>query len=350
MADNKKQIPSRYKWIFDKAIECHLDILEDKPLLISKYYIEALKKLLTIFKYTKIPKTISKRTLELFILGGYAKIFRFKNEWYCGCGGFSGVNTYDYIPISATLTNTYLNYSKTLEVVTPFNKDDINESNIEKYCFIIPNDELYSGLLVEASYYARMQVECDLTIAMILYNMRVPVLSVANDDTTKNAFDLFKDDIVNGRFGVSFRGNKLFDALKTLPYNNQHLGALKEVIECKQYLKATFENNIGLNANYNMKREKLNDDEIALNDDNLLPNIDDMNDNRKKGYELLNEVSKRIYGETTIEFERNSSWKNRQDEIEIEFKKQEAEIEEIANTSNENEVTNNDISNETDNE
>lgn len=334
MKDNKK-IPSRYNWIFKTAhSECNFDILEDKRLLMSKFYAEGLKKLLMMFKYPTIPKTISKRSLEMFILDGYAKIFRYKDNWYCGVGSMSGVLSYDFKPISATLVNTFLDYSKTLTNVTPLNVDEINESSIEDYCFIIPNDPLYYGMTTELSFYARMQTECVLTIKMILYNMRVPVISVANDDTTKEAFNEFTNQIINGDFASAFRGTKLFDALKTLPYNNQHLGMLKEVIECMQYLKATFENNIGLNANYNMKRESLNDDEISLNDDNLTPTIDEMKESRDEAYKLLNDVSERLFGEKVIEFEFASAWANRQKEIELEFEKQEAEIDSMENQDN----------------
>ena len=202
MSKNKTKIPSRYNWIFKGGYdECAFDILDDKPMLVQKYYVEGLKKILTMFDYKKIPRTISKRTLEMFIIQGYAKIVRYKGEWYCCVGSMSGVLTSDYVPLSSTLTNTYLNYSAQLENVTPFNVDNITEDNIEKYCFIIPNDELFFGLNVDISHYARLQTECDLTIKMILYNMRVPVVSVANDDTTKTAFTTFVKDIENGSFG-----------------------------------------------------------------------------------------------------------------------------------------------------
>ena len=156
--------------------------------------------------------------------------------------------------------------------------------------------------------------------------MRIPTIAVTNDDTTKTAFDTFMNNIANGEIATALNGTKLFDALKGVPYNNQHLGMLKEVIECKQYLKASFENSIGLNANYNMKRESLNDDEIALNDDNLLPNVDEMKRSRERGYDLLNYVSKKLYNENVIEFDLYSSWKNKQKEIEIEFEQQKQEI------------------------
>lgn len=316
-------IPSRYQWIFKDNHSVNFDVLDDKKVITSMYYADGLKKLLTMFKYTKIPKTISQRTIELFILDGYAKIFRYKNNWYCGVGSMSGVLSSDYIPISSVLTNTYLSYSKTLENATILNKDDITEKNIENYCFIIPNDDLFFGVNTALSHYATLQTECDLTIKMILYNMRIPVVAVANDGDTKNAFDVYIDDVKNGKMSSALNGTKLFDALKGVPYNNQHLGMLKEVIECKQYLKASFENSIGLNANYNMKRESLNDDEIALNDDNLLPPIDEMYNNRVNGFDIINDVSERLFGEKVFEFDFNSAWKNRKKEIEIEFKTQE---------------------------
>lgn len=325
--EDKKAIPSRYQWIFKDLGSCNFDILEDKQSIVAMYYADGLKKLLTMFKYTTIPKTISQRTIELFILDGYAKIFRYKDEWYCGVGSMSGVLTSDYLPLSSTLTNTYLSYSKQLENVTMLNKDKITKDNIENYCFIISNDDLFFGVNSALSHYARLQTECDLTIKMILYNMRIPTIAVANDDTTKTAFDTFMENIASGDTGQALQGTKLFDALKGVPYNNQHLGMLKEVIECKQYLKATFENKIGLNANYNMKRESLNGDEIALNDDNLLPNVDEMKRCRDNGFDLINEVSQRLFGEKVFEFDLYSAWKNRQKEIQIEFEQQKQGVE-----------------------
>lgn len=324
--NEKKKIPSRYNWIFKDLGSCNFDILEDKRSIIAMYYADGLKKLLTMFKYTTIPKTISPRTIELFVLDGYAKIFRFNENWYCAVGSMSGVLTSDYLPLSSTLTNTYLNYSKTLENVTELNKDDITKDNIEKYCFIIPNDDLFFGVNSALSHYARLQTECDLTIKTILYNMRVPMIAIANDDPTKTAFDNYMKSIANGDISTALNGTKLFDALKGVPYNNQHLGMLKEVIECKQYLKASFENSIGLNANYNMKRESLNNDEIALNDDNLLPNVDEMKRCRENGYEIINYVSQKLFNEKVFEFDLYSAWKNRQKEIQLEFEQQKTEV------------------------
>lgn len=317
------RIPSRYDWIFDNTIGYGKNlVIDDKGRLISKFFVDALRKILTMFRYTKLPKNINKRTLELFILGGCAKIFRKDGEWYCGIGGLYGVQKGNYMPPNAIVNNIGIDAYKDLKIAYEYNKDEINEDNIEQYCFVIPNDDLYYGLWDEISTYAEMQTECLLTLKAILYNNRIPMTAYASSDELKTAFDEFYKNIVDGKPFASISGISMLNGFKigldNVPFNQHTTNQLKDVIECMQYLKATFENTIGLNANYNMKRESLNDDEIALNDDNLLPNIDEMYNCRKKAFDLLNEVA----GKKIIEFELDSSWKLKREEIKVELEQQ----------------------------
>ena len=84
---------------------------------------------------------------------------------------------------------------------------------------------------------------------------------------------------------------------------------MTELIEYQQYLKATMYNEIGINANGNMKRERLITDEIEVNNEALYPLIDNMLDCRLEGLAKINEM----FG-TNITVELNSSWDNyRQD-------------------------------------
>lgn len=80
-------------------------------------------------------------------------------------------------------------------------------------------------------------------------------------------------------------------------------GLINQFIELEQYIKASCLNEIGLNANYNMKRESLNSAESALNDDFLIPLIDNMLACRK---DFVNKVNN-MYG-TDITVELNSAW------------------------------------------
>ena len=69
-------------------------------------------------------------------------------------------------------------------------------------------------------------------------------------------------------------------------------------------MKASLLGELGLNANFNMKRERINTAESELNQDALLPLVDDMLAMRKKACEDINAM----YG-LNIDVEKNSSWK-----------------------------------------
>ena len=64
--------------------------------------------------------------------------------------------------------------------------------------------------------------------------------------------------------------------------------SLTNLIEYHQYLKAGLFNELGLNSNYNMKRESINSNESQLNDDMLHPLIDDMLARRREALEEVN--------------------------------------------------------------
>ena len=82
------------------------------------------------------------------------------------------------------------------------------------------------------------------------------------------------------------------------------------LIELEQYLKASWYNELGLNANYNMKRESINSGESQLNNDMLIPLVDDMLKRRKEGAEKVNNM----FG-TNITVELASAWEDNQEEI-----------------------------------
>ena len=78
---------------------------------------------------------------------------------------------------------------------------------------------------------------------------------------------------------------------------------MKDLFEFQQYMKASLYNEIGLSANFNMKRERLTANEVEANTDNLYPLVDDMLNCRRLAIEKINEM----FG-LNIEVEFNSSW------------------------------------------
>ena len=77
-------------------------------------------------------------------------------------------------------------------------------------------------------------------------------------------------------------------------------------------MKASWFNELGLNANYNMKREAITSNESQLNDDMLLPLIDDMMNCRKLWIDEVNEM----FG-TNWSIDWASSWEDNIEETEL---------------------------------
>ena len=311
-------VPSRYDWDFTLRSSKNM-LIDDKSRLIRMYINRGLKTILEMFEYKGLPDTISQRTLELFILGGSAKLFKYKDKWYCGVGELGGVFTSDFLPSIATLVNVGLKgfegkEFKILSKEIANDPDQLSKIKKEDYCVVIPNDDLYDGVYNDLYHHAEIQSETDITIKFGLYNNRIPSIAVTNDDDTKTSYDKFYKDIIEGKFTDSVMGSVLYDSLKSVPYNNVHVNQLKEVIEVKQYYKATFDQLYGIDNNSNSKRESLNDGEVEAYEDLLLPMVDEMLRNRKEGIDLFNKFSG-----LNVSVDLTSLWKNRREKIDQEM-------------------------------
>ena len=116
-----------------------------------------------------------------------------------------------------------------------------------------------------------------------------------------------------GKLGV-IAETAFLDGVRAQPYGTTgNSNVLTNLIELEQYFKASWFNELGLNANYNMKRESLNSSESQLNNDALLPLVDDMLECRKRGIEQVNAM----FG-TEISVSLASSWEDNAQEIERE--------------------------------
>ena len=140
-------------------------------------------------------------------------------------------------------------------------------------------------------------------------NSRMISLISASDDRTLKSSESYIKHILDGDLSVVSE-DAFLNGVKVQPYAKATNDTLSKLIEYNQYLKASWFNDIGLNANYNMKREAINSNESQLNDDMLFPTVDDMLERRKEGIEKVN----KMYG-TNITVELNSSWRYNVDEI-----------------------------------
>ena len=251
-----------------------------------------------IFEYENLPETMPKRYFELYLqVNGHSCIAPDdKGDIYCFFGGFGGYPDAYYMPTRYVVANPYLGIDRTFI---------INED-----CVLVKNDTMYLGLLPMFKRYASLMVENDISMRMADINARIVALIEAQDDNTKDSATDYIKQIINGNFGV-VASTAFLNGLKVNPYGTtSKSNSLTDLIEFQQYLKASWFNEIGLQANYNMKRESINSDEAQLNDDMLLPLIDDMYECRKEGIEQINNM----FG-TDIRFKFNSSWEDNRIEL-----------------------------------
>lgn len=257
-----------------------------------------LMKTLSMFKYTNLPETISYRTMEIYFqLNGHAGFYKYKDNLYCLQGGLGGEPDPNYMPTIFTFSNPALGISKDLK---------INEE-----CIIIPNDDMYFGLYPLMCKYATAETENELSLFIADILSRIPAMISAGDDTALESAKKFLQDIEGGKLGA-IADSEFLEGIKAQPVNSSNNRNITQLIEYEQYLRAGFFNEIGLNANYNMKRESLNSNESQLNDDMLYPMIDNMLKCRKEGLEKVN----KMFG-TDIGVELNSSWKDNYEEKEL---------------------------------
>ena len=262
---------------------------KSKEYNLSKYIRQMMTRTSRIFKYKNLPSTIPANILEYYLqMNGTACITEYNDNLYVFFGGWGGTPDAYYRPTTYTIANPALKLNRTVLLGI----DGV-------LCY---NDSRYEGLRTMFERYATMLVENDLSMYMADIQARVQSLMTAGDDRTKQSAEKYLEKLQAGDLGV-IGDNAVLESFKTVPYTSTAHNSITDLIELQQYIKASWYNEIGLNANYNMKREAINSSEAQLGEDSLRPLIDDMLESRK---EWLAEVNK-MY-DTNIEVELASSW------------------------------------------
>ena len=242
-----------------------------------------------MFQYHNLPDSIPSREIELLLqTNGFGVFIEVEGKYYIVNGGLGGEPDVYNMPTEAVISIPALKLNKTYK---------INED-----CIVIPNDSMYLGLLPMYAKYCTLMNENEMTMLLATVNKRIQHLLSANDDNTIESAKNFLKKVFDGEIGV-IGESKLFESLKVNTTSATSQVSMKDLFEYEQYLKASMYNEIGLSANFNMKRERLSSSEVEANTDNLYPLVDDMLNSRRKGLEKVNEM----FG-LDIQVEFNSSW------------------------------------------
>lgn len=268
------------------------DYLLNKDLAMQSFIKYHLDRTQSMFSYSNLPKSMPESMIELMLQrNGNIFITQENGELYAFSGGEGGEPDVYGRPTIYTVANPALKISKNYK---------IGEEGI-----LIKNDTYEYGLLPMFNKYGTLIVENEITIRTIIIYLRIVGLISASDDNTKASADAYLEHIVAGNLAV-VADSPFFDGVKIQSLGNSSAQYVQQFIELEQYLKGSMYNELGLNANYNMKREALTKGETSLNEDFLMPFCDDMLDSRKHGWDEVNEM----FG-TEISVEYSSTWKKR---------------------------------------
>ena len=235
-----------------------------------------LAKTVSMFEWENLPDTIPYKELEkLLQVNGFAFITKVNGELYAFNGGLGGVPDVYGNPTKIVISNPALNFNETL---------DIKNDGV-----LIFNDDFQLGLIPLFNRYNTFLIENDINMMMYGYNTRTQKLISASDDKTKQSAQLAVKKAIDGDIEV-IGESVIFDGIKVHSGANASGVSITNLTEFHQYIKASLYNEIGLSANFNMKRERLTAGEIEVGDDSNYPFVYNMLKCRVKAMELLNKM------------------------------------------------------------
>lgn len=248
----------------------------DKSKVFENYCKYTFTRTQSMFTYEGLPDTIPVQWLESYLQrNGSCCIAEHEGKLYALLGNAGGELDEYYQPTIYTVANPALNLSKSFK--------------IGEDCVYCKNDYDAIGLVPLVSRYCGLMTENLLTVRISDINMRMMNLLSAPDDNTLQSTKQYLKDLEEGKLGVVGE-TPFFEGLKLQSKGVGNGDYMIQFIELQQYLKGSMYNELGINANFNMKREALSGQEVALNDDALMPLIDDMLKQRRAMCDELNEM------------------------------------------------------------
>lgn len=277
----------------------------------------ALARTRRMFRYTGLPDTIPERELEIALqMNGTVAWFRVPNDavktdyrgkLYAIAGRWGVDPDPYYIPTTYLIADPYL-WTGSLK---------IGEDAI-----IMKNDSMMMGLLPIHNRMSSQLAQSELTLWCIDILSRVKNAIAAGDTRTKRSAEEYLAQIEEGNLAGVIADNAFLETLKTVPMGDAKQGDFQEHIELIQYIKGSWENEIGLEAMFDMKREAINSGEAQLGNHSRLVLAEDMLLCRREALDQINEM----FG-TAISVDFATGWKDEQKENDLELDNIENDLE-----------------------
>ncbi len=298
-------------------VDCTCDILNKRQAAFN-YVMYMFDRSNQMFEYKNLPETIPHEMLELYLqMNGHVCITEINGELYALPGGLGGAPDPYYRPTLYIVANPGLGISRSLSIKNHLKPFAVQSTQGE--CVLIKNDTLYRGLFPMCTRFATELAENDVSVRSAQINSRQQTLISASTESEIASANMYFKNLEEGKTGAVAE-KPFLEGVTATNVSVQSANVIIQLIELQQYLKASWFNEIGLNANFNMKREYLSEEELRASTDILLPLIDNMLSCRQEALDLVNST----YG-TNIEIYKNSAWLNKQNELDVEEEQEEAQ-------------------------
>lgn len=263
--------------------------VKNKDMAVMSFIENTLAKTQAMFVYEGLPDTVPAEELErLLQTEGNAFFAKVNGDLYALQGAAGGEPDPYNRPTIYTVANPALKLNKSYKIGV----DGV----------FIKNDTNGNSLLPLIGKFAVLYTDGVISLNTASILTRITMLISASDDKTKQSADEFLKKILDGDFSV-IGENAFFKGVNMQTAATSNPQYITQLVELVQYYKANMLNELGLNANYNMKRERLNTGEVAMNVAVLLPYVDNMLHERQKALKKVNEM----FG-TEITVRLGSSW------------------------------------------
>ena len=268
----------------------------------SKYYFRyLLDRTLMMFEYKNLPETIDAYNLERYLqVNGVACVTKAPDgKLYAFNGSWGGPQDVYYRPTKFIISNPHLSQ---LTGDSTFTKECTIFGNESHDAVLLRNDKEWAGLTPLIARYAVLMCENAITVRSATIMLRCLALLAAQDDKGYKSSLAYLSKLEAGELGVIY-SSSFSDGVKMQSPPSNNGSYLTQFIELQQYLKGSFFNELGLRANYNMKREAIGQGESTLDADSILPLCDNMLKCRQEDIAEINN----LFG-TEISVDYSSAW------------------------------------------
>lgn len=317
-------MPDNSNYQFNQVPGGLIEYVKDKSKSSKSYFRYLLARTTKMFSYKNLPDTIPEHILERYLqVNGIACITEYNGDLYVFNGSLGGEQDVYYRPSLFIIANPHLKqeFSKTVLVTDQqVNLPESVEMQADQKGVLLRNDSEWIGLTPMLGRYASLMAENVLTVRSADIMLRILALLSAPNDKTQKSAEIYLAKLEKGELGV-IADSAFTDGIKMQSPPSNNGSYLTQFIELQQYYKGSFFNELGLRANYNMKREAIGEGESSLDNDAILPLCDNMLQCRKEDIQKVND----LYG-LNISVDFSSAWLRNNIEYSISMASQLAEI------------------------